>query len=755
LNRFSFGLSARPAGPQIGLLISEVALRRVLGGHKEKYYCRYARYAREAGASLTFFAASGLNEKQGTVTGYRHKCGTGEACTWEPVTGPAPRAIYDRCFSETARPEALRVRAIARRLGLKVVNQPVKVTKLMTFEALSHNPDLAEYLPFTAPLTAATLAEAMERFDDLYLKPDNLYKGKGVHRLTRKGDRWLLQRRSGQRNVTRRLTPQMVPEALKQMLRANSRYLVQEGLDLATYAGNRFDFRSLVQKDGQGRWVVTGLVARVAPVGGVITSPRSGGQVAPPEQALASLFGEEARSIVADILRVSVLLATEAEHHFGLCVELGLDLGVIRSGQIKLIEVNGKPMRVSLERLHDPMIDERIHRYPIHYTVYLANQNAEAGRARIAGVGGRRPLVGVLLGPKALDLLDGAWGARYRRMMSEGQDAGTIPFIFGIDDLDLKRGWVNALTYDEGDGWARTRLPLPDVVYHRAVYPTKAERQAVSAAMQELILHNDTMLVNPVASFSKLEMHEALTFFPATNGLAPDTRPYRNQDDLIEMLRRHACVFAKADEGSHGTEVVRICPVGRGWEVSGQIGGKSTKETFKTQAELHQFLSKATAGRLWALQQGITLPRVDGRICDLRVILQKDGADEWQVPLVLIRQGSAGKVAANMSQGGDPYLPDRFRAKFGRQAQVFANVEEVAREAGRATAMALEARFGRLGEIGVDLAIDESGRPWVLEANTKPVHPQLAGMETPLVRYPFHYAWHLARRAWTGRQSGL
>ncbi|HYF80194.1 MAG TPA: YheC/YheD family protein [Symbiobacteriaceae bacterium] len=757
MNRFSFGKTARLAGPQIGLMISETSLRRVLGGHQEKYYCRYARYAREVGASLIFFAVPGLNEEAGTVAGYRHLCKPGEACTWEPFSGPIPRAIYERCFSETARPEALRLRKIARRLGLQVVNEPPKITKLMTFEALSQNPDLTDYLPYTAPMTAATLAQAMERFDDLYLKPDNLYKGKGVHRLTKKGERWHLQRRSGQRNVVRRLRPDQLSNALGHMLRPNTRYLVQEGLDLATYGGNRFDFRSLVQKNGQGRWVMTGLVARVAPIGGVITSPRSGGQVAQAEQALASLFGEErAPSIVAEIERVSLLLAAEAERHFGLCAELGLDLGVIRSGQIKLIEVNGKPMRVSLERLQDPLVNERIHRYPIHFAIHLAKQSAEAGQARVAGAGGRRPLVGVLLGPKALQLLEGSWSARYQQMMQEGQNAGTIPFIFGIEDLDLPRGWVNARVYDEDDGWTRTRLPLPDVVYHRAVYPhSKQTRVEVRAALEELALHHDTMLINPVASFSKLDMHTALTFFPATERLSPDTRPFSSQEDLATMLELHSTVFAKADEGSHGTEVVRIAPANPGWEVNGQIGGKATRETCKTLEQLHEFLSRATARRLWVLQQGIALPKVNGRICDLRVVVQKDGGNEWQVPLVLIRQGSAGKVAANMSQGGQPFLPDAFRERYGARAQVFQNVEEVAREAAMATAMALEARFGRLGEIGVDLAIDENGRPWILEANTKPVHPQVPGMKVPLVRYPFQYAVHLARRAWAGRQSGL
>lgn len=736
--------------PVIGLLVSESKLGRVLGGWRDRVYCRYARYAREGGAQLIFFARSGLDAETGQVEGYAHRCDLTSACRWERVSIAAPTMIYDRCFGKVALEEALAVREAAARLGCTVVNRPPKVTKIMTFQALQNHPDLLEHLPYTAPLTPAGLAMALERFRDLYLKPDNLYKGKGVYRLTREAGGWLLQHRGEETNESRFLADGEVMEALEPLLQEDARYLMQEGLDLATFGGNRFDFRSLVQKNGRGEWTLTGLVARVGATGSVITSPRSGGQVAPAERALADLFGDRAPDLVAEIERVSIKLAAAAESHFGTCAELGLDVGVTRDGVVKLIEINGKPLRVSLLRLNDPLISERVDRYPIHFAIHVASDGSASLEAPDEGP----PRVGVLLGSITRLWEPGPWADRYVRMMREGREAGTVPFVFTAPDVDLMRRRVHGWTEREG-AWVQSWLPLPDVVWHRALYADRAARDSVKELLRQLALYHGTVQLNKCPSFTKLDVHTALSFFPATALLSPDTRPYAGLTDLTEMLDRHPVVFVKANEGSHGSEVVRISAGEDSWTVQGQMDGKPATESFGSLDQLHDFLTLTTAGRLWILQQGISLPLVEGRICDLRVILQKDGQGAWQSPLVLLRWGRAGQVAANMSQGGEPFLPADFHERFGDMAEFAARAETVARAAAAQAATALEARFGLLGEVGFDIALDQSGRAWVLEANTKPVHPLMAGLVVPLERYPFQYATYLAERVRAGKDSRL
>ena len=51
--------------------------------------------------------------------------------------------------------------------------------------------------------------------------------------------------------------------------------------------------------------------------------------------------------------------------------ELGIDLGVLQDGTVRLIEVNGMPLKVSLQRLGDPWSEQRIWRVPVHYAAWL------------------------------------------------------------------------------------------------------------------------------------------------------------------------------------------------------------------------------------------------------------------------------------------------------------------------------------------------------------------------------------------------
>jgi hypothetical protein len=754
-------------GPLVTLLLSRFKLQEVLAGRRDTVYCRYADYAREAGALLLFLSEDGLDPAAGTASGYLHHCDGTKGCAWIPMQCPLPTVIYDRCFGIEGRAEAGRVRAIAEAAGILVLNHLPKITKLQAFAALAPYPDLAPHLPFTAPLTGESLSEALARFDDLYIKPDALYKGKGVYRLTRRSKGWVLQTRAEWGNEDWFLPDEAdVQRALAQIKEPEADYLLQEGLPLATYLGNRFDFRSLVQRNGRGQLQVTGLVARIAPVGSVITSPRSGGQVAPADRVLQDGFGSHWGSVAAELERVSLLLAERLDRHLGPCVELGLDVGVLQDGTVKLIEVNGKPLRVSLERLRDPLITERIARFPIHSAIHFALEGvaqtegleqADQARVRAAGQGqGLRlePIVGVLLGPTAMAMLQGERPQRYRRMVSEAREAGAIPVIFPAEGIDLKTARVTGFTDRDGH-WQEVTLPLPDVVYNRSTHDDLQTRRSVAGLLREMADRFGTILINSTNAFGKSQIHEAIQFFAQTADLAPETVAWNGPDSLAEMTERHSAVFLKAEHGSHGSDVLRIRREQDGWQVRGRVRGMRISESPGSFRQLCVFLDLLTSAGPWVLQQGVDLPEIDGRVFDLRAIAQKDGSGSWQVPMVLVRMAQAGNVAANMSLGGEPFTPAEFQRRYGERQPLLEGLQQTATETAVKVALAVEARFGAMGEIGIDLGIDRQGRPWVFEANTKPLHPDFQEMEERLTVLPFRYAVWLARRSWEGRQSGL
>jgi len=390
----------------------------------------------------------------------------------------------------------------------------------------------------------------------------------------------------------------------------------------------------------------------------------------------------------------------------------------------------------------------------------LAELGLEPGQlAHMAAHAGDRhvhlgPVVGVTLDPGALIRALSGQTSRYRTLAQEARDVGALLYLFDPSRADCDGGTTPALI-PCGDGWEERSMPLPDVIYHRATYSDRDTRKQVQRLLRCICVLHGATFINRPNGFSKLEVADALRFFPNTAELAPETVAFTGPDDLEALLRRHGRVFIKADYGSHGSDVIRIIDRQDGCLVQGRFGGKEVAEVFTRRDQLQLFLTLLRAGTAWVVQQGIELPEVEDRLFDLRAIAQKDARGRWQVPLVLVRHAREGSVAANMAQGGTGFVADQVEERFGDLAAELPDLGELGREAAEKVAVALEARFGLLGEIGVDIGVDRHGRPWIFEANAKPLHPTLPDLPHSLTRYPLEYATHLAGRAWAGRYSGL
>lgn len=364
LHLYRTGRNALRLGPLIGVFISDEKLLDLKDGFVDSVYHRLTQYADDIGAYLVFLSVDDIDVSRKLAYAYRYRAGK-----LRPVQIALPRVMYDRCFGRHARDQAHWLRELAAAHGITVVNGPVTLTKLNTYEAVSGDIGLQDVVPFVRPLTADTLREAADRFPSVYVKPDNLSKGRGVCRVRRDRTGWVVEQTSsiGVVEETYASADDLIDD-----LPVDCPYLVQEAIDLATYMGNRYDFRALVQKDGYETWQLTGLVARIAPTQGVVTSPRSGGAVAPPLRVLEESFGpSRGREVMFDLTRTCLRLAARLEEVYGLFAEIGLDIGVTRTGAIRLIEANGRPLKVSLVRLNDPAVNGPIVRQPVNFLAAL------------------------------------------------------------------------------------------------------------------------------------------------------------------------------------------------------------------------------------------------------------------------------------------------------------------------------------------------------------------------------------------------
>ncbi len=236
---------------------------------------------------------------------------------------------------------------------------------------------MAPYLPETILYRSSSdLETVLQKHERVYFKPTGLSRGRGVFRLSRgPRDRYQVEYRNHPNNEVRYLTTlNDLDKLIGKYEKIGRGYLIQEALQLSTYMGNPFDLRLLCQKDWQGTWQPTGIAVRVAAPGSVITSPRSGGTVEEFPVVLKELFNEDVTDetgLYQEVIKVGRAVGKAIAEQHGDCVELGLDMAIDKDRKIWIIEVNGKPLRVSLKRLHNPTIWARCHNRPIEYAVYL------------------------------------------------------------------------------------------------------------------------------------------------------------------------------------------------------------------------------------------------------------------------------------------------------------------------------------------------------------------------------------------------
>ncbi|MBE7683697.1 YheC/YheD family protein [Paenibacillus sp. P13VS] len=148
-----------------------------------------------------------------------------------------------------------------------------------------------------------------------------------------------------------------------------------------------------------------------------------------------------------------------------------------------------------------------------------------------------------------------------------------------------------------------------------------------------------------------------------------------------------------------------------------QYGTK--QEFYPTLDELHQALEERIQGHLYLIQQGIPLLKHEDLPFDLRVLTQKNLKNNWETTGILGRIAAPGKIITNIHGGGrlatfeELVLPHL-------QATGLQKLRSELYRLGIHTAVQLQKSFPRLKEIGIDIALDETGRPWILEVNTLP-----------------------------------
>jgi len=362
-------------GPFVAILTSDG--NRDFRGNKRNFI-DIIRMGRKIGVTVFVVTPSGIHPHKPTVQGYLLD-DHGEKIQWIPATMPMPNIVYNRIpnrILEQRHEEQVAIRFFQETPGIRLFN-PGFFDKWMLYEYLMNSEETQPYLPETVQWDKENeCRQLFQRHPILFLKPVDGKAGLDMIRIIREpnGYEVIHQSQNGKKRYHRTHFNSLW--RLLETLTNQRKYILQQGIPLATYRNRPFDLRLLLQKDGTGCWQFTGLGIRVAGRDAISTHVPMGGSIAPASEVLQEVFRDRHAEIRETIEQTALKIARhiEAERQYNLG-EMSMDLGIEQNGRLWFFEANAKPMKFD-----EPDIRHLSLARLLHYCLYLSGfkQSKEA-----------------------------------------------------------------------------------------------------------------------------------------------------------------------------------------------------------------------------------------------------------------------------------------------------------------------------------------------------------------------------------------
>ncbi|WP_082332617.1 YheC/YheD family protein [Lysinibacillus contaminans] len=320
----------------------------------------YAAVARAEGAQFFYFTPKSVNFEDRTIKGKVYEEGQ-----WQEKVMPFPDVIYN-----AGSPEKLAVsKWIIEKLKKEIPFTTYSIgNKWNVMERLKEAKEFASYLiPTDTVRNVGAFHKFIDTYEKVVFKPIDGRKGKGIYFISKNESAFEVRKDSENTSYSKSELNELLSEQL-----STGTFIMQPYIQSMMKSGQVFDFRLHVQKNGEGKWVVTTIYPRVAPKGSIIPNINNGGFTNYLDPFLEQEFKEEAYNIRRILEHFSLSLARHLDEiqmlKFGEVIdEIGIDVGLDEHQKIWIYEVNWRPGCPPAFYLE---LDVVLH--TIQYAIYIA-----------------------------------------------------------------------------------------------------------------------------------------------------------------------------------------------------------------------------------------------------------------------------------------------------------------------------------------------------------------------------------------------
>lgn len=362
------------------------------------------------------------------------------------------------------------------------------------------------------------------------------------------------------------------------------------------------------------------------------------------------------------------------------------------------------------------------------------------------------PLIGVLVSrdyPQTPEKPFGSITMFCREVVDACKSQGAFVYFFTPkhigDNTNIVRCWIYT-----GDGWKESEMPAPDIVNNRLTTRKLENSEAVQRFLKETKFHHATIAFNE-KFLDKTEVFEALKKDAKLTRYLPESYLLRSFATLRAMCGKHNTVFLKPVRGSLGKGIVRISRLeGESYQAQYATSAGTKKVTYANMTKLYASVSSKMKSVRYQIQQGLQLIEIGGRPVDFRALVQKNASGKWMITSIVARTAGSQHFVSNLARGGTLSTVSAAVTKSNLSSGISRlETSNKLRSAALQIARGIDEHIpAHFGELGIDLALDKSGRVWLLEVNSKPSKndntPLNEGKIRPSVRLMIQYARFLS-----------
>ncbi|WP_169088374.1 YheC/YheD family protein [Paenibacillus sp. PL91] len=312
--------------------------------------------------------------------------------------------------------------------------------------------------------------------------------------------------------------------------------------------------------------------------------------------------------------------------------------------------------------------------------------------------------------------------------------------IYTPKDVNLQKRQIHGCVYQSG-GWTRKTVPYPKINMDIGFYPPALEGRASLVKKSKQLrftgygLGNKCKIQSHLVGSSVLKPH-----------LLP-TEKINSSQQFIQFLKKHEIIMVKPINGWGGRGIIKVTLEKERFVVQRDGAGKQSLPIDRLDSYIRGVLK---SGR-HLMQKWIDIRNKNGKVYDIRALMQKKDDGEWVMTGMAVREGMKNKITSNIKSGGDAYKVAEYLEGEQGSEEGEALTKSIVEVAEYIPDFVEKSYNSRLSELGIDLAVDRSGKLWLIEINIKPgkmIIKRLYGKKAweQCLHIPFHYARNLLEK---------